>query len=201
MEGEREVRRFARCGVCAWARRSFVRAGGGLGGAEQGAPPHGTPRGSSARWRRSQTGAAWPDGPVALGDCGSLGRVEVALDARFEHGDELAVGRVRVGDEHRLPRGEEGRRDGQGVQGGARRVPKPSSDPPARRVAPALRLPLTCVSISVTSSTSPAARMVVPVSTRSTTASARPSLHAASTEPDTNLIDVFTPLAASSGAK
>ena len=44
-----------------------------------------------------------------------------------------------------------------------------------------------CVCMMVLSSHSPAARIVVPVSTRSTTASARPSLHAASTEPETNL--------------
>ena len=40
-----------------------------------------------------------------------------------------------------------------------------------------------CVLIITATSSRPAARMVVPVSTRSTTASARPSPHAASTDP------------------
>mmetsp|Transcript_23672 Transcript_23672/g.79526 ORF Transcript_23672/g.79526 Transcript_23672/m.79526 type:complete len:295 (-) Transcript_23672:346-1230(-) len=58
-----------------------------------------------------------------------------------------------------------------------------------------------CVFITSSHTRRPAARMVVPVSTRSTTASARPRPTAASTEPEMVLISVFTPLAASSGAK
>mmetsp|Transcript_9411 Transcript_9411/g.11621 ORF Transcript_9411/g.11621 Transcript_9411/m.11621 type:complete len:205 (-) Transcript_9411:33-647(-) len=47
----------------------------------------------------------------------------------------------------------------------------------------------------------PAALIVVPVSTRSTTASARPRPQAASTEPETNLILVVTPFSLSNSSK
>mmetsp|Transcript_17204 Transcript_17204/g.29307 ORF Transcript_17204/g.29307 Transcript_17204/m.29307 type:complete len:325 (-) Transcript_17204:382-1356(-) len=64
-----------------------------------------------------------------------------------------------------------------------------------------------CVSMSVELIVRPAARMVVPVSTRSTTASAKPRPIAASTDPETNLMSVFVSspsmaaALASSGAK
>mmetsp|Transcript_7067 Transcript_7067/g.11529 ORF Transcript_7067/g.11529 Transcript_7067/m.11529 type:complete len:231 (+) Transcript_7067:1868-2560(+) len=54
---------------------------------------------------------------------------------------------------------------------------------------------------TVPTTSNPAAFMVVPVSTKSTTASANPKPHAASTDPDTNRIDVVTPFSASIGSK
>mmetsp|Transcript_15740 Transcript_15740/g.48947 ORF Transcript_15740/g.48947 Transcript_15740/m.48947 type:complete len:300 (-) Transcript_15740:1103-2002(-) len=58
-----------------------------------------------------------------------------------------------------------------------------------------------CVCIRFSATQRPAARIVVPVSTRSTTASARPRPTAASTEPEMSVILVSTPSCLSMGAK
>mmetsp|Transcript_6356 Transcript_6356/g.10453 ORF Transcript_6356/g.10453 Transcript_6356/m.10453 type:complete len:236 (+) Transcript_6356:223-930(+) len=57
------------------------------------------------------------------------------------------------------------------------------------------------VSRTVPTISKPAAFMVVPVSTKSTTASANPRPHDASTDPDTNRIFVVTPNSLSNGSK
>mmetsp|Transcript_25810 Transcript_25810/g.65482 ORF Transcript_25810/g.65482 Transcript_25810/m.65482 type:complete len:336 (-) Transcript_25810:1110-2117(-) len=64
-----------------------------------------------------------------------------------------------------------------------------------------LEMRTACVLIRISATHSPAARMVVPVSTRSTTASARPRPTAASTEPEMSVILVSTPSSLSIGSK